>query len=390
MGAMSFLTRHANARWAAPAAVAGLIAAGAVTGADAGTGLPEKSAAQLLVDLQDPQATALSGTVVSTANLGLPELPATGGRRGKKDADLMALVSGSTTARVWVDGPARSRIAVLGQASQIDVIRNGQDMWVWSSVDRTAMHGALPEPSESAGSAPTPMPPTPMPTDPQQAAEQALDLVGETTDVSTETSVQVAGRDAYQLVLTPKQSDTLVDRVTIAMDGETNVPLRVQVYAVKTTEPAYEIGFQSVDFSTPDARQFEFTPPPGTDVSEIADEVDALPEPTPGLPSPGELTDMPARRAEHANRAEPTVVGEGWSRVLIARTGSADVAGDLAAKGENGQQMSALLTSLPEVSGAWGSGRLLKGTLFTAVLTDDGRMAIGAVPAEVLYEALGQ
>ncbi len=262
MGAMSFLTRHANARWAAPAAVAGLIAAGAVTGADAGTGLPEKSAAQLLVDLQDPQATALSGTVVSTANLGLPELPATGGRRGKKDADLMALVSGSTTARVWVDG------------------------------------GALPEPSESAGSAPTPMPPTPMPTDPQQAAEQALDLVGETTDVSTETSVQVAGRDAYQLVLTPKQSDTLVDRVTIAMDGETNVPLRVQVYAVKTTEPAYEIGFQSVDFSTPDARQFEFTPPPGTDVSEIADEVDALPEPTPGLPSPGELTDMPARRAE--------------------------------------------------------------------------------------------
>ncbi len=48
------------------------------------------------------------------------------------------------------------------------------------------------------------------------------------------------------------------------------------------------------------------------------------------------------------------------------------------------------MTSLPEVSGAWGSGRLLKGTLFTAVLTDDGRMAIGAVPAEVLYEALGQ
>ena len=40
-------------------------------------------------------------------------------------------------------------------------------------------------------------------------------------------------------------------------------------------------------------------------------------------------------------------------------------------------------------SGAWGSGRLLAGTAFSAVLTDDGRLAIGAVVPEKLYEALG-
>jgi hypothetical protein len=48
----------------------------------------------------------------------------------------------------------------------------------------------------------------------------------------------------------------------------------------------------------------------------------------------------------------------------------------------------AVLQALPRVSGAWGSGRLLNGTLFSVLLTDDGRMAVGAVPASQLYAAL--
>jgi hypothetical protein len=43
---------------------------------------------------------------------------------------------------------------------------------------------------------------------------------------------------------------------------------------------------------------------------------------------------------------------------------------------------------LPEVHGSWGSGRLLEGTLFTAVLTNDGRLAIGAVGPQQVYAAL--
>jgi hypothetical protein len=50
--------------------------------------------------------------------------------------------------------------------------------------------------------------------------------------------------------------------------------------------------------------------------------------------------------------------------------------------------LSSTLKTLPEVSGSWGSGHLLEGTVFSAVLTDDGRLAIGAVPAATLYDAL--
>ena len=47
-----------------------------------------------------------------------------------------------------------------------------------------------------------------------------------------------------------------------------------------------------------------------------------------------------------------------------------------------------MLKVLPTVSGAWGSGHLLRGTLFSALLTDDGRVAVGAVAPEALYAAL--
>jgi hypothetical protein len=47
-----------------------------------------------------------------------------------------------------------------------------------------------------------------------------------------------------------------------------------------------------------------------------------------------------------------------------------------------------LLKSLPAVSGSWGSGHLLRSSLLSVVLTDDGRIAVGAVAPQMLYDAL--
>jgi len=46
-----------------------------------------------------------------------------------------------------------------------------------------------------------------------------------------------------------------------------------------------------------------------------------------------------------------------------------------------------VLASLPTVKGSWGSGKLLSGTLFSVLLTDDGRLLIGAVGPDQLYQA---
>ncbi len=63
-------------------------------------------------------------------------------------------------------------------------------------------------------------------------------------------------------------------------------------------------------------------------------------------------------------------------------TARSDEAGGL------GSVLGRVAGALPQVSGAWGTGRVLTGTLFTVVVTDDGRIGVGAVTPDVVYAAL--
>ena len=70
---------------------------------------------------------------------------------------------------------------------------------------------------------------------PQQAASQALAAIDPTTKVSVDGTASVAGRSAYELVLKPRDTRSLVGDVRIAIDAKTDVPLRVQVLAEGAT-----------------------------------------------------------------------------------------------------------------------------------------------------------
>jgi outer membrane lipoprotein-sorting protein len=360
---MRTLTAHPRARYAAPLAVAALavgigLSGGALTNAGADPGLAPRTAQQLLVDLQNVDTQTISGNVSSTANLGLPE----GMLSDSASSDLQSLASGEHTLRVWADGDARQRLAVVGRGGESDVIRNGQDVWYWNSNDNSAVHSTLP----AKTTATKPLSPQ---SSPQDLAKELLKSVDPTTEVTTSGTDHVAGRSVYELVLQPKSADTLVDRVQLAIDAATHVPLRVQVYSVRAKNPAIDVGYTKVSFDKPDASVFAFTPPPGAKVKE-----QPLPSKAPARPN-----------LKTGDR--PTVVGSGWNAVVVAKIGHMHAHGYR--NGPNGSHRSGNpLAALPKVSGSWGSGRLLTGTLFSAVLTDDGRVAIGAVPAERLYSAL--
>ncbi|MBC7680065.1 MAG: hypothetical protein H7233_13920, partial [Pseudorhodobacter sp.] len=68
-----------RAAWAAPvltaAVVGGVALLPSVASASAHPALPSRTAAQLLAGVQGAKVTALGGTVVGTARLGLPALP---------------------------------------------------------------------------------------------------------------------------------------------------------------------------------------------------------------------------------------------------------------------------------------------------------------------------
>ena len=370
---MTSQARARRTRWVAVAATAALFGGGAIvaTSAQAAPSLPPRTAEQLLVDLQSPTTRSLTGTVRTSADLGLPALPDMGG--GKGTDDLTGLMSGDNTIRVWMDGHDRSRVSVIGDNKETTLVRNGTDVWMYSSADRSAKHGTIDTASMDARhQGPRP---EGAPTTPQQAAEKLLAAIDPTTDVTTSGTAQVAGRPAYELILTPDAGeDTLIRSVRLSIDAETHLVLDVRVLGTGTDEPALQIGYTRIDYGTPEANLFTFTAPPGTTVEELA---------APKQPSDPAATTHP--KADETKK--PTVVGDGWDRVVVkpAGTMTTTIAPTDEEKGQSAQQM---LDALPRVTGDWGSGRLLTGTVFSALIADDGRVAVGAVPAERLYAAL--
>jgi outer membrane lipoprotein-sorting protein len=373
------LLRSRRVRWAVPAvAVAAILGVGplvdAVTASAHGS-LPPRTAAQLLVDVHDSRLTALSGTVVETTDLGLPALPSIGGEGGDA-ASFSSLVSGSHTMRVWYDGPSRVRLALLGQLGESDLVRNGTDLWSWSSKSNTATHWTLP--SGEHDSTMQPGSPTGSAMTPQAAAEAALKAIDPSTRVSTDPTATVAGRPAYLLSLVPRDSRSLVGSVRIAIDGKTHIPTRVQLFARGASSPAFQVGFTSFSTSTPAASVFGFKPPPGATVKQ-GEHPSATPE-----------TRMKGMKGKDRGSA-PDVVGKGWTSVLVSHvpTDATQGSGSTGMTGGAGG-LGAMLSHLPTVSGSWGSGHLLRSAVFSAVLTDDGRIAVGAVPPQLLYDALAR
>jgi len=365
---MEIFRKRPALRWLAPLSLV-LVVGGTgaiVTQAQADPSLPAKTAEQLLVDLQGAQLDGLSGTVVQQADLGLPAIPSTGGASSQ---DLTSLLTGNHTLRVWYAGPDKSRVALLEDLGETDVVVNGSDVWTYASDEKEATHRVLPAaPAGEHGKAAKAD--ADAPSTPQEAAELVLSTIGPSTAVSTDASVTVAGRDAYELVLTPKDGRSLIGQVRVAVDAETSVPLQVETLS-RTGDDIASVGFTKVDFGTPDAAQFEFNPPAGTKVTE---------EPTADVGEQPTKAERKAVKAKAAQaKADTTTVGEGWTTVVVTK-----VPADATSNG----QLGTVLNSLEPVSGSWGSGRVFQGTAFSAVLTDDGRLAVGAVEADLLYDAL--
>ncbi|WP_433442775.1 LolA family protein [Nonomuraea sp. CA-141351] len=386
------MRRGTFVRWGVP------IAAAAVIGAAIGAGpviaavsgdpvLPERSAQQLLADAvaatgKEGGIPPMSGTVQQTASLGLPALPQTG------EASPLNLLSGSHEVKVWYGAKDKLRVAMPTQLNETNLIVNGDQAWYWESATNTATKVSIKAGTE-AGMAQEHKLPTPQPTDltPQQVAERLLANVDQHTAVRVINTAEVAGRPVYQLVLAPKDAGSLVQEIRIALDGETYVPLQVQVYAKESAEPAFQVGFTQVTFTPPAAENFTFTPPAGAKVEEKTLGTD--------------LGQGAEQRAEHAKdvAGQAKVVGQGWTTVAVVPFSLSDLAGGAGDKtatpsgSRQGADPSALadsvLKSATPVSGTWGSGKLIKTKLVTALLTDDGRLLVGAVTPEEIVKAAG-
>ncbi|MBF4462573.1 MULTISPECIES: LolA family protein [unclassified Rathayibacter] len=359
---MSMSWKH----WAPALVVPAVVVAAAVVlpvSANAAGELPEKSASELLAFVAHNDVTAFSGEIEQSSDLGLPDLTSLGGGGGDSASltgALTELATGSHEARVYVDEAQGARLQVLDRLAERDIVATpAGGVWMYDSSANAATHVLPHEGADHASSADASQLPTP-----SSAAEALLSAIDPTTTVTVGSTARVAGRDAYELVLTPRDAGTLVGSVSVAVDGQTGLPLGVSVTARGATAPAFSVAYSSIDFSAPDASLFAFTPPAGADVTEQA----APEHDTSGVP------DSAASDSAAANPATagPTVTGTGWTSVV-----------ELPAASD-------ALGSLDAITTPTSGGRVLSSALVTVLLTDDGRVFAGAVPESTLLAVARQ
>jgi outer membrane lipoprotein-sorting protein len=233
----------------------------AVAGAGQSDSLPDISAPDLLARMaQSDDVTAVSGEV-SWRNDLFGDVDAVGGM-AQLPAQSPLLSSGS--GRIWA-GEAGARIESQGGGGDQVVVVNKAERTAWvydyaqDTVKTLTMTGTAP--AETPSPAPDATFLTP------EAITLYLQQVARFATVEVAGQAEVAGRDAYQLRMTPVATDTALGYVQAAVDGETMMPLRLEVFAKGGAEPALRFGFDSVSYDPIDPATFTFTPPEGATVT---------------------------------------------------------------------------------------------------------------------------
>lgn len=386
------------ARYTVPVAVAG-VAAATITLvpalADAGNpSLPKITAQQLLTKIAASNTRTVDGTVKVTTDLGLPDALSGGAAGGllsgaggagqggsssaAPQARLAQLLAGTHQLHVTVDGQDRQKVSLIEPAAEYSVIHDGTQLWAYDSASNQAYHSTLP------ASAPAGQPlPEGVPTTPQAAAEQVLKAAQGTASITVDGTARVAGRSAYELVVTPEHADTTtIGQIRIAVDSSTGVPLKFTLVPRGGGKAVFDIGFSKVGFGKPAASTFSFSPPKGVKVTEGK---------TSGA-RPGDVGNGSQNAVPGA--AGPTVLGTGWDSIAVIDTGDLAAAGKAkegkAGGGHGGGDPQSLLNSYgSKVTGSFGTGTVFHTRLVNVLLTDKGKLYVGAVTQSALTAAAG-
>ena len=385
-------------RWVPSIAVPAVIAVGAIAvplQANA-IDLPDLSPQQVMVLMQGADVTEFSGTIVKSSNLGLPTLEfssmmsedSIAQMEEKMPAEMadfvpaviesntltqaIELISGSHTIRVYVSGQDKLRAQILDPMSQRDLIVNGNEFWVYDAKMATALTGTVDIEADPAKQAEAEQKVLDYAdsialdlSSPEAIADYLVSMVDETSQIEVGRDHSVAGRSAYQLIISPDSPNSLVASAAVSVDSETGMPLKVEIFSTAQVEAAMTVGFESISFGSVDQGLFSFTPPAGTSVETFdADELMATLD---GYEKPeGYVSDYEVP-------AEPEVLGSDWDSVVHLAALPADIPQDLMAT----ELFADMLTEVP-------GGKVFSTPLVNVLLTDSGEVYMGAVTIDYL------
>lgn len=225
------------------------------------------SAADVLASVEAAEDAAYSGYVETAGTLLLPV--------ASRFTDVGELLGERTEMRVWWRTPGDWRVDKLLVAGETDLIHHGDQTieWSYEKAEATAYFDPdirLPRTSDL-------LPP----------ALGARAIVDADPDALKRLDDRVvAGREARGLRVVPSARGASIDHVDMWADASSGIPLRLEVYAAGSSEPAFTSEFRDFSSLPPPQSATEFSPPAGSklssdDVLDIADAANQYAEATP-------------------------------------------------------------------------------------------------------------
>jgi outer membrane lipoprotein-sorting protein len=174
------------------------------------------------------------------------------------------LLSGGS-GRLWIAKDGRVRMELQAEKGDTQVLYDGHTLTVYDASSNTLYRYKVP-PSE--GGKPTGHETHEVPS--VAKIEEAISELSKNATVSGAAPTDVAGQAAYTTRISPKEAGSLIGGAELSWDAVHGVPLRAAVYSSTSSSPVIELAATEISYGPVADSVFDFTPPPGAKIEEVA------------------------------------------------------------------------------------------------------------------------
>jgi outer membrane lipoprotein-sorting protein len=167
--------------------------------------------------------------------------------------------------RLWLSPSTHSlRLELQGDNGDAQVVVKNGAFSIYDPMSNVVYRGTLPADTSKTDTTAT----EPVPSVAQIQAQ--LGQLMQQLNVAGPTPRNVAGQQAYKVVLSPKHSGGLIGDVQLAWDATHGVPLGIAIYSRGSSSPVLELKATDISFGPVSAKDFKVSAPAGAKVVRIS------------------------------------------------------------------------------------------------------------------------
>jgi outer membrane lipoprotein-sorting protein len=171
--------------------------------------------------------------------------------------------------RMWIAKDGRVRLELQAEKGDTQILYDGHTVSIYDASSNTLYRYTIPAHEGGAGSG------TDSPTSPTHHEVPTVAKIEEAishsdhVNVSGATPTDIAGRAAYTVRVSPKESGSEIAGGELSFDAANGVPLRAAIYSSTSSSPTIELAASEISYGPVADSVFSVTSPPDAKIEEV-------------------------------------------------------------------------------------------------------------------------